>query len=82
LTNIDAASIATLTRQSAEKSVIVQLGELQIKKLAASYDSVARHAPLAIIGSRGLLEISVNGGNAQQQFNVKKKDNVRVCLEP
>jgi S-adenosylmethionine hydrolase len=82
LSNIDAASIAALTRQSAGKSIIVKLGGHRIEKLSTSYDSVAWHAPLAIIGSRDLLEISVNGGNAQQQLNVKKRDDVQVHLEP
>jgi len=42
----------------------VQLGELIIDSVAGSYQDVARGNLLAIIGSSGLLEISINQGSA------------------
>jgi len=35
---------------------------------------------LALIGSRGYLEIAVNMGNAAQKLGVRKGDSVRVAI--
>jgi S-adenosylmethionine hydrolase len=48
--------------------------------LVTAYNQVDRLAPLAIIGSRDLLEISVNGGNAQRRLGAGVTDRVRVRL--
>jgi hypothetical protein len=39
--------------------------------LANSYQAVPPGAPVAVIGSSGLLEIAVNGGNAARQLGLK-----------
>lgn len=56
----------------------ITLGSHVIQGLSTSYASVSRHFALAIMGSRGLLEISVNSGDAQTQLGAKKGDTIRI----
>ena len=51
-----------------------------IKGLSETYASVRSNTPLALIGSRGYLEIAVNKGNAAQHLNAEKGDEVWVVL--
>lgn len=78
ITNIDVTSIDRLTRRSVGRSVMVELANRSIGPIVASYDRVAQHSALAVMGSRGLLEISINCGNAQQVLHAASKD--RVCV--
>lgn len=78
MTNIDSATIDRLVSRIVGKPIIVDVAGKKIRSIAASYDQVARHALLAIIGSRGLLEISVNCGNARQVLNADRIDRVWV----
>ncbi|BBO81650.1 hypothetical protein DSCO28_22160 [Desulfosarcina ovata subsp. sediminis] len=78
LTTIHAGDIARLVGRGDRKQVMVHVGGQAIHGIASSYDSVPPLTPLAIIGSRGLLEISINGGNAQQRLGAAKRDPVRV----
>lgn len=80
MTNIDAATIDQLAHRETGKKIIVELAERSIGGIVATYGCVARHKPLAVIGSRGLLEISVNLGNARQVLGAEKHDRVRVRL--
>jgi len=61
-------------------SVHVKLGDQTIKGLASSYQSRRDQEPLAIIGSRGTIEIAVNRGNAQHYFKADKGDIVEVHI--
>jgi S-adenosylmethionine hydrolase len=47
-------------------------------RLSPSYAAAGKGAPLAIIGSRGLLEIAVNGGSAREHFSAAYGDDVYV----
>lgn len=78
-TNLKPVAISKLTG-SQKIRPIVQIGANRIDGLSPSYNSVARHHPLAIIGSDGFLEIAVNCGNAQQQFGTKIGDTVQVYI--
>lgn len=78
LTSIDAAAIAALVRTGSVADLVVEAGGRSIRGLAPSYAAAARHAPLAIIGSRGLLEISVNCGDAGKTLGLGKADAVRI----
>jgi S-adenosyl-L-methionine hydrolase (adenosine-forming) len=80
LTTIDAASIAAYCR-SAEDRIVISVGSREIRGLAASYSAVARHQPLAIIGSRGLLELSVNHASASAMLGLNKGDTVCLTLD-
>jgi hypothetical protein len=80
MTNIDARAIERLTEGAAGGQVSVSLAETAIGAIVDSYDQAAKNAPLAIIGSRGLLEIAVNCGNARQMLQAGKNQPVRVQL--
>lgn len=48
--------------------------------IEGSYDSVKRGRPVALIGSSGLLEIAVNGGNAAKTLKLKINSKVTLPL--
>jgi S-adenosylmethionine hydrolase len=78
MTTIDAAALDRLRRRTGGKPIVVELSGKAVGGLVASYDRVPEGSLLALIGSRGLLEISVNCGNARQVLNAQKYEAVRV----
>jgi S-adenosylmethionine hydrolase len=78
ITNIDLDSIKMLDKEDMGKRLEVRIGENKIIGLSLSYKSVRSQSLLAIIGSRGYLEIAVNCGSAKQYFMAKKGDTIRV----
>lgn len=78
MTNIDAEAIESLKGRIGGRPLIVELSGRPIGGLVDTYDRVPWHAPLALVGSRGLLEISVNGGDARRTLDAGKNDPVRV----
>jgi len=80
MTNIDEGVIERLLVEAAGRQVSVSLADTPIGAIVDSYDQAAKNAPLAIIGSRGLLEIAVNCGNARQTLQTGKNRRVRVQL--
>ncbi len=79
MTNIEGASIEPLRGRNGAGRVAVELAGQPIGDLVDTYQHVEPLAPLAIIGSRGLLEISVNGGDARQMLGAQRNDPVRVA---
>lgn len=67
-----------LSRFGKHRRVEIHLASCKIEGLSESYDSAATGQPLAIIGSRGLLEISVNCGHAGKYFRVGKGAQITV----
>ena len=65
-------------REENAAAVCVHLGDQVISGIVGSYQAVPRGAPLAIIGSTGRLEISVNGGNAGRYFGAGRGDRVTL----
>lgn len=59
-------------------NIKISIGRHRMTGLARSYDSTAPQHPLAIVGSRGFIEIAVNQGNAMEYFGVEKGDGVRI----
>ncbi|OGG54118.1 MAG: hypothetical protein A3F84_09970 [Candidatus Handelsmanbacteria bacterium RIFCSPLOWO2_12_FULL_64_10] len=57
----------------------ITVHSLALTALSDSYDAVPPDAPLAIFGSGGELEISVNGGGAGSAFGIQRGDEVRVA---
>lgn len=57
----------------------IRAGNTCLKKLNSSYAESEAREPLAIIGSFGLLEISINMGSAASLLGLKKGDNVVMC---
>ncbi|WP_319526342.1 SAM-dependent chlorinase/fluorinase [uncultured Desulfosarcina sp.] len=80
MTNIDERAIARLCKGASGRHAIVSLADTTIGAIVDSYDQAVKNAPLAIIGSRGLLEIAVNCGNTRQMLPTGKDRRVRVQL--
>ena len=56
--------------QAAEKQHVILPGERKIA-IEPFYSAVAKGSPLAVVGSSGLLEIAINGGNAAKTLNLR-----------
>ena len=76
ITNIEFESIDKFCKPNRELQIII--GKSRITGLSKSYESVNSQSPLAIIGSRGYLEIAVNQGSASRSFVADKGDAVRL----
>jgi S-adenosylmethionine hydrolase len=78
ITNIDAKSLDKLCKSGKEKKLQIRIGQNKIIGLSKSYESTLPQNPLAIIGSRGYLEIAVNCGSASRYFMANRGDIVTV----
>ncbi len=58
----------------------IVIGKEKIIGLCASYMDVGKGRPLAIIGSTGYLEISINQGNAQKHFKARRESKVMIRI--
>ena len=81
ITNIDAKSIDKFCKACKEERLEFRIGQNKIIGLSKSYESAQPQSPLAIIGSRGDLEIAVNCGNARRYFMAERGDTVTVAIE-
>jgi len=77
VTNIDAAAWQRSATR-AGRSPWVEINGRRITCTGRTYADAAAGQPLALIGSRGYLEIAVNAGSAQSLTNARKGDIVRV----
>lgn len=82
ISNIDSVSLNAFCRTKSPKQVHVHIGSFVISGLSNTYSDVAPHAPLALIGSRGYLEIAISGGSAGKKLKVRKGDSLRVTVSP
>jgi S-adenosylmethionine hydrolase len=80
ITNIDAIQLGAFFESNVPKQPFIRIGSLTIRGLAKTYADVAPEAPLALIGSRGYMEIAVNCGSAQSQLKAAKGDPIRITL--
>jgi S-adenosylmethionine hydrolase len=81
ITNIDFTKLEKV-HQTGHKTIQIKVGSHIISGLSETYNSVQSKTSLALIGSRGFLEIAVNQGNAAQVLNVEKGAEVRVFAKP
>jgi hypothetical protein len=79
VTNIDAAVLRQLQIRLSDRRPTVQVGEHTLTGILTTYAQAAAGALLALVGSRGYLEIAVNAGSAQALTNARRGDPVRVC---
>lgn len=61
--------------------VSVEVGGASVPGLFASYSSAETGGALALIGSGGYLEISVNGGSAEERLGAGSGSTVRVIID-
>lgn len=80
ITNIGFKQLNDYARCGRDEIPQFWLGEKVVRGLSTAYINVDQQCPLAIIGSRGYLELAVNRGNAQRYFNVNKGDMVKVTI--
>ncbi|MBS3809264.1 MAG: SAM-dependent chlorinase/fluorinase [Desulfobacterales bacterium] len=66
-------------RADGQEDICINAGDRIIRGISESYSSVPEGALLAIIGSTGRLEISVNAGNAASQLKLGRKDRVTAA---
>ena len=78
ITNIREGDLSGIYEQIQSGQLAIQIGDRVIGGLSDTYESVAYGAPLALIGSTGRLEISVNGGSAGLVFDAGPGEVVRV----
>lgn len=72
-------SNASVVPVSAEDAVVT-LNEQRILSISTSYSEVPRGELLALLGSTGYLEISVNQGNAAARLDVAVGDRVEIMI--
>ncbi|MBD3346792.1 MAG: hypothetical protein GF401_17180 [Chitinivibrionales bacterium] len=75
ITSIEPGHIDTLEKDSLP---VVNAGKGNAIPLCRWYRQVPAGAPLALIGSSGFLEVSINGGNAADRLELKVGDRVTV----
>ena len=56
----------------------IRVGSARLNRLNRAYAESGIGKPLAIIGSCGLLEIAINGGNAKEGLGIKSGDPVVI----
>ena len=79
ITNIDSKKLERVHRTGQEE-IQIEIGSHVISGISETYSSVRSNTSLALIGSRGYLEIAVNRGNAAQILNVEKGAKVRIFV--
>jgi len=80
VTNVDSDALNAYCKNKDVKAARIRFGDQVIAGLSETYANVQANAPVALIGSRGYLEIAVNKGSAKEQFQVAKGSVVRVSL--
>lgn len=80
ITNVDQAAILKAQTVSPGRTLAVRIGGQVITGLSGTYADGDTGRPLALIGSRGYLEIAVNGGNAQHYFGIRPGDGVNLWM--
>lgn len=78
VTNISQANLDGFRGDMGSAEIEVRLGKFKIRGVSTSYENVKPGAPLAIVGSRQLLEISVNQGDARAHFKSRIGQAVKV----
>jgi S-adenosyl-L-methionine hydrolase (adenosine-forming) len=78
ITNIDLALLQFSEAFSPDRPLAIHVGRQLIVGVCRTYGDVETGRPLALIGSRGYLEIAVRCGNAQRYFGVRQGDTLEV----
>ena len=78
ITNIDSDALSTFCNNSG-RNARIELGKQIITGVLETYADGPSGAPMALIGSRGYLEIAVNKGSAEKQLQAERGSIVRVC---
>jgi len=82
ITNIDASRLRQFCNPEAYNLLEICICNHKINGLSDNYATATPQMALALINSRGYLEIAVNGGNAAVCFNAQKGDAVTLRILP
>lgn len=66
--------------EEATSAPVVEIGGQHIFGLAAAYSDVREGQPVTLIGSEGLLEISIRNANAAQRMKIRIGDPIRLII--
>ena len=80
ITDIEADMLTGFCREKNRPEPVVWVGDGRVKGMSDSYADVAPRKPVAVVGSRGCLEIAVNQGSAKKYFGARPGDPVRIKL--
>jgi S-adenosyl-L-methionine hydrolase (adenosine-forming) len=80
ITDIDRDLLRLSGACAAGPAARVSIGSRLIRGISGTYADVEAGLPVALIGSRGCLEIAVNAGSARTFFRSRKGDPVRVQI--
>jgi S-adenosylmethionine hydrolase len=80
VSNISQGTLKAFQEDEASTRVVVKLGRFKIQGVSKSYDGVKVGAPVAVLGSRKLLEICVNQGDACKYFKARIGQVIRLGL--
>ncbi len=78
VTNIEKEIFEEFTKEKKSENVVILFGSYMIHGISRSYDTVNVGSPVALFGSRNLLEISVNQANAHVRFKAGIGEAIRV----
>lgn len=79
ITNIDSGALSRFCKNKSVRSARFDIGAQIISGLSETYSDRPAGTPMALIGSRGYLEVAVNKGSAEKQLQAAKGSIVRVC---
>lgn len=74
ITNVHSDDMAKLEG----RAMTINIGNHTIESLVENYAQIGSKIPMAVIGSRGCLEIAIYSGNAARTLNMAKGEIVRV----
>jgi hypothetical protein len=80
ITNIDFQILAPHLLPGLTQSARIRIGLHTISGIGETYENGAPDTPVALIGSRGYLEVAVNKGSAAVVLNARKGDTVQVKI--
>jgi S-adenosyl-L-methionine hydrolase (adenosine-forming) len=80
ISNVEMRQLAQYGQADQTTRLKVTIGSRVIHGLSDTYGNAPPNTVLALIGSRGYLEIAVNCGSAARQLNVRRGDSVRVNI--
>ena len=81
VTNISSQDLDALAGAAGARSDLSVVAGPRRLPVAAAYGDVERGAPVAVVGSCGLLELAVNGGNGAESLQLRRRDPVVVERE-
>lgn len=80
ITNVRAEDLEKAGIPKTAKLQASLMGKTLVLKFCSTYGDVPEKTPLALIGSHGFLELSVNQGNASEFFNITIGNTIHLSL--